>query len=174
MAPEGAATHRPRRPARAPLSPVAPRRTAVTAVLRPADHGLPCRASLIIGASYGSRLPAERDGSPVWVRRAPASPICTHGSWLQRGFSEGSRRARRASNPCKSTVDRVGFEPATSAAHPHVPWHEVLPSSRPLSRPGVSLRPPGRVVRAGRVRHLPHLRAVGLGDVENTVYQPRP
>jgi len=39
-----------------PVSPVAPRRTAVAAAVRPADLSLPCEALLLSGVSYGDGL----------------------------------------------------------------------------------------------------------------------
>jgi len=46
--------------------------------------------------------------------------------WLQRGFRKVSRRARGPRFPCKSTVDRRGVEPLTSA---------VAPRRRPVNAP---------------------------------------
>ena len=61
LAPEWVGPQKARRPAHGPVSPVAPRRTAVAAVVRPADHGLPYVASLMSGVSYGACLRREYD-----------------------------------------------------------------------------------------------------------------
>ena len=50
-----------RTPARGPLSPVAPRRTAVAAAVRPADLSLPCKALHLSGVSYEDGLLSFRD-----------------------------------------------------------------------------------------------------------------
>jgi len=52
MTPDGPLTWERRGTARGPVSPVAPRRTAVAAVLRSTDHSFPCRALLVSGISY--------------------------------------------------------------------------------------------------------------------------
>jgi hypothetical protein len=119
-----------RRPVRAPVSPVAPRRTVVAAVLRPTGHGLPCEAPLLSGASYSVRVPVRRVSSPVcskWSRRAPAGPIQTHGlgsqgiaDGLLRGPHAGLRRRRSLQRP-RSTgrlhlASHVACEPAPAAS----------------------------------------------------------
>src|SRR5665648_1291261 len=113
--------------ARAPVSPVAPRRTAVAGVLRSTDHSLPCAELHVSGVSYSDRLHpdgdefkrlrTERKRAPVTTkaegsRSAPSSR--THLGCRKRanGASRGGCDER---NPCKSLVGAPGFEPGNSS-----------------------------------------------------------
>ena len=108
-----------------------PRRTAVAAVVRPTDHGLPCAALHLSGVSDEDgvtpsrhecqRLGRRRGGVAVSLLAA-TGPIRSHpdartcvADGLQTASSRVSRRAQKARNPCKSAVDRRGVETLTSA-----------------------------------------------------------
>jgi hypothetical protein len=61
------------RPALGPVSPVAPRRYPVAVHVPPADHSLPCRATLVSGVPYGTRIPRRRRFHAVGRVLAPGS-----------------------------------------------------------------------------------------------------
>ena len=97
----------PRRPACGPLSPVAPRRTAVAATVRPADRSLPHRTSLVSGVSYLCQLPISMAGNPVGrpsvLPVACAALISTRRrSRLQPRYDDGA--AARDSGPYRFTL----------------------------------------------------------------------
>jgi len=70
---------------------------ATAAAMRSAASSRPSR---LVPASPSRSHP----GAQIWVARR-----------LQRGSQAGLVEARRAQNTCKYVVDRVGFEPPTSA-----------------------------------------------------------
>jgi hypothetical protein len=69
--------------------------------------------------SYARQLDVNGHHRPTWSQTTPARPIKARGFGLQDGcrrpFRGVSRRARRTRSPCRSLVDRSGFEPLTSA-----------------------------------------------------------
>jgi hypothetical protein len=120
----------------------------------------PSRAQRMLGQDVRAAVLVMPDvvverGDPTQHQTTPALRIKSHGSWSgwQRGCGrpiQGSRRGLKTHrSPANPLVDRVGFEPATSAVqrgHSSASRHRLVPPSAFLNargRPGVSARDGG-------------------------------
>jgi hypothetical protein len=117
-------SHRIPRSAHGPVSPVAPRRSAVNAVVRSADPSFPCAVLHFSGVPCPMVIPATREDSPLGDHQPRASDRCV-----------GAEAAREAagelcpSDYCDDIAESDGRSGLTSSRHCQAHWGDA-PSPR--------------------------------------------